>query len=73
MNLSIPFSNNQAERDILMLKLKQKVSGYFRHEEFANHFLRICGFISTINKQGLNILDSLRKIIDDPADFNLVI
>lgn len=71
-DFNIPFSNNQAERDLRMLKLKQKISGCFRNKEFAVHFLRIRGFISTMGKQGLNILDSLRRILNNPADFNLV-
>lgn len=71
-DFNIPFSNNQAERDLRMLKLKQKISGCFRNKEFAGHFLRIRGFISTMGKQGLNILDSLRRILNNPADFNLV-
>lgn len=72
-DFSIPFSNNQAERDLRMLKLKQKISGCFRSKEYADHFLRIRGFISTMGKQSLNILDSIRRILDNPADFNLVI
>jgi len=72
-DFSMPFSNNQAERDLRMLKLKQKISGCFRSKDFADSFLRVRGFISTMYKQGLNILDSLRRILDSPSDFNLVV
>ena len=72
-DFSMPFSNNQAERDLRMLKLKQKISGCFRSKDFADSFLRVRGFISTMYKQGLNILDSLRRILDNPSDFNLVV
>ena len=60
----IPFTNNQAERDIRCVKIKQKISNSFRTQAGAANYARIQGFVSTVKKQEMNILASLVQIFD---------
>ncbi len=61
-DLTIPFDNNQAERDLRMLKVQQKVSGAFRSAAGAEAFSRLRGYLSTLNKQGVLLLAALETL-----------
>jgi transposase len=56
---TVPFTNNQAERDGRMMKLRQKISGGFRSFEGAMDFAVIRSFFSTAKKQSWNIIDAV--------------
>jgi transposase len=61
-DLTIPFDNNQAERDLRMLKVHQKVSGSFRSAAGATAFARLRGYLATLRKQDHPLLAALEAL-----------
>jgi transposase len=56
----VPFTNNQAEQDIRMIKVKQKISGGFRTLSGAQMFATIRSFLSSMRKQGINLFQAIQ-------------
>ena len=61
-DLRVPFDNNQAERDLRVLKAQQKISGCFRSDAGSSAFGRIRGYLSTLSKQGMKRLAALESV-----------
>lgn len=63
-DFEVPFENNQAERDVRMMKVQQKISGTFRSVQGARSFCRIRGYISTVKKNKLSVIDAIEAVFD---------
>ena len=68
-NFNVPFDNNQAERDLRMIKVKTKVSGCFRTEEGARDYLKIMSYVGTAHKQGYNAYEAIKNAISGHPNF----
>jgi len=58
----VPFTNNQAEQDLRMIKIQQKISGCWRTPQGAERFLAVRSYISTARKHRLGALDALGRL-----------
>ena len=63
-DLGIPFTNNQAERDLRMAKVQQKVAGTFRSETGATAYCRLRSYLATMRKQGRGMLNALTAVFE---------
>jgi transposase len=60
----VSFTNNRAERDLRMSKVKQKVSGCFRSEQYAHAYCRISSYLQTMANKGYNPLVAIQMAFD---------
>ena len=66
-NFAVPFDNDQAERDLRMIKVKAKVTGGFRTEAGAQEYLRIMSYVGTAKKQGVNPFEAISRALSGGA------
>ena len=69
----VPFTNNRAERDLRMAKVKQKISGCFRKEQYARAYCRISSYLQTMACRGVNPLVAIQialagQVLDTKVD-----
>ena len=72
-NFAVPFDNNQAERDIRMVKTKTKVSGCFRSIQGAKDYLKIMSYVGTARKQKISPYEAIRQAILGKPEFIFVV
>jgi len=68
-DISIPFSSNQGEQEMPMMKVKHKISLSFGSFEGARIFAWIRGCLSTVKKQGHNTLKAIAMLFEDQVAF----
>lgn len=61
-----PFDNNAAEREVRMVKIRQKISGAMRTLTGAEHFCHLRSYLATATKHGINLYDALVQLTSGP-------
>lgn len=64
----IPFDNNLAERDLRMMKTREKISGTFRSDQHPEAFCNLRSVISTLKKQGSSVIGGITAMLHRPAE-----
>lgn len=62
----VPFTNNRAEQDLRMAKVKQKAAGCFRTLEYAKAYCRISSYLQTMKNKGINPLIAINMALQGP-------
>ncbi len=62
-NPIVAFTNNRSERDLRMAKVKQKVSGCFRSEQYAHAYCRISSYLQTMANKGINPMHAIQMAL----------
>ena len=70
-DFDVPFTNNEAERDLRMSKVQMKVSGCFRSEDGARCFALFRSYIQTMKKHGLNIFEGIKNLFNSKGNATL--
>jgi len=65
----VAFTNNRAEQDLRMAKVKQKVSGCFRTQIYAQAYCRISSYLQTMANKGYNPLVAIQMALDGDFDY----
>ena len=67
----VPYDNNEAERDLRMMKVREKISGTFRSDRHSKAFCDLRSVISSARKQSLPMLETVTALIRSPRQLEV--